>query len=78
MTCPACMGDEETGHLRLPLFERRCPFADKPLGQTQGLVVKGSIGLSGPHARKMRREAEWLNDLFRKDNGQGDWKNGMR
>ena len=78
MTCPACLGDEETGHLLLPLSEKRCPYAGKPLGQTQGLVLNGSIGLSGPHARKIRREAKWLHDLFRRDNGQADWKNGMR
>jgi hypothetical protein len=59
MTCPACMGDEETGHLLLPL-------------------LTGSIEPSGSQARKVRREAEWLHDLFRMDNGQGDWKNGMR
>jgi hypothetical protein len=78
MTCLACMGDEETGHLLLPLSGKRCPYADKPLGQTQGLVLTGSIEPSSPHARKVRREAEWLHNLFRMDNGQGDWKNGMR
>src|SRR5262245_21103072 len=70
MTCPVCMGDEETGQLLLPLSEKRCPYAGKPLGQTQGLVVNGSIGLSGPYARTVRREAKWLHDLFRMDNGQ--------
>jgi len=78
MTCLACMGDEETGHLLLPLSGKRCPYADKSLGQTQGLVLTGSIESSSPHARKVRREAEWLHNLFRMDNGQGDWKNGMR
>ena len=29
MTCPSSMGDEETGHLLLPLSEEPCPYADK-------------------------------------------------
>jgi hypothetical protein len=78
MICEACMGDQETGHLLLPVSGKRCPYADKPLGQTYGLVLTGSIEPNGPHARKIRREAEWLHELFRMDNGQGDWKNGMR
>jgi hypothetical protein len=78
MTCPACMGDDETEHLLLPLSGKRCPFGDKPLGQTRGLVLIGSIEPGGSQARKVRREAEWLHNLFRMDNGQGDWKNGMR
>ena len=76
--CKACMGDQETGHLLLPVSGKRCPYADKPPGQTQGLVLTGSIEPSGAHARKIRREAEWLHELFRMDNGQGDWKKGMR
>ena len=72
------MGDEETGHLLLPLSGKRCPYAGKPPGQTPGLVLLGSIEPNGSQARKVRLEAEWLHNLFRMDNGQGDWKNGMR
>ena len=79
MTCKLCLGDEETGHLTIGGNE--CPRSREPLGETQGLVLEGSVD---PLRTKTNEEIsrEWEIEQIRRwwnlENGEKDnWEKGL-